>query len=175
MVPHFPFLPISWTALTISLCVLMFLTLLSVFYFLNRHGGSFYFDAQDFCHYEGRGDDPLTVNGRQLPLSAKGGTFDPLLDKYIGVVKLLLTVAAASIAFGPNGSAAVGIAQAKIVLAFSVLYGVMFSALLLFFYDDYAQNVRSYRPIRYSLIQALGFASLVCFVGGYLLWALYLA
>jgi hypothetical protein len=141
---------------------------------MNRHSKYFYFDAQDFSHYEARGDDPLKVGERILPVSAKQGTFEPFLDKYIGVVKLLLTVAAASIAFGSSQVTANGIFIAKIVLAFAILYGVAFSALLLFFYEQYAQNVRYYRPLRYSLIEALGFSCLGCFIAGYFLWALQL-
>jgi|ERR1035437_9623475 hypothetical protein len=167
-------LRISWAAMAAVICILLFLILLTVFYLANRCSKSFYFDAQDFSYYEARGGDPLRVRERELPVSAKQGTFEPFLDKYIGVVKLLLTVAAASIAFGSSQGATNGIFIAKIVLAFAILYGVVFSALLLFFYEQYAQNVRYYRPLRYSLIEALGFSCLVCFIAGYFLWALQL-
>jgi len=60
---------------------------------------------------------------------------------------------------------------AKAVLACAILYGVMFCALLLYFYDEYAQNVRAYSRFRYSLIEALGFSSLACFILGYFVWA----
>jgi len=92
------------------------------------------------------------------------------LENYIGVTKLLITVAAASIAFGA-GLNRKGIFVAKIVLAFSILYGVLFSALLQFFYDEYAQNVRAYTRGRYALIEALGFSGLACFVVGYFVCA----
>lgn len=48
-----------------------------------------------------------------------------------------------------------GVLIAKVVLAFSILYGVTFVALLLFVYDDYGQNVRAHAPFRYSLNEAL--------------------
>jgi hypothetical protein len=36
---------------------------------------------------------------------------------------------------------------AKIVLSFSILYGVTFAALLQFYYDEYSINVRAYTTI----------------------------
>jgi hypothetical protein len=120
--------------------------------------------SQDFVHYEGGG-------GRDLPIAASTSTFTVHLENYIGVTKLLITVAAASIAFGGRPNLSKGIFVAKIVLAFSILYGVLFCALLQFFYDEYTQNVRAYTRRRYSLIEALGFSCLACFVVGYFAWA----
>lgn len=125
---------------------------------------SFYFDPQDFVLYEKGG-------GRELPVAASTGTFDSFLKSYVDVTKLLITVAAASIAFGGNQHPSKGILVAKVTLAFSILYGMMFCALLQFFYDEYAQNVRAYTRQRYSLIEALGFSTLVCFIAGYFIWA----
>lgn len=86
-------------------------------------------------------------------------------------MKLLITVAAASIAFG-NQNSKTGIYLAKIVLAFSILYGLAFAALLQYFYDQYSQDIYFYTPWRYSLIEALGFSALATFVSGFLVWAL---
>jgi hypothetical protein len=163
---------IPYPAVVAIFCCSLFLILFTIFYLLNRSGNSFYFDAQDFSHYESDSGDPLRVQSRVLPVSAKQGTFEPFLDKYIGVTKLLITVAAASIAFGSSQGSTNRIFIAKIILAFAILYGVAFSALLVFFYEQYAQNVHSYRPILYSLIQALGFSCLICFISGYFAWAL---
>ena len=145
-------------------CALWFVVLWTGIWLSLRRIRSFYFDPQDFVRYENGG-------GRELPVSAETSTFDSHLTNYIGVIKLLVTVAAASIAFGGNQNASRGIFTAKIILAFSILYGAVFGALLQFFYETYAQNVRSYTPMRYSLIQALGFSSLACFIAGYLWWA----
>ncbi len=163
---------LSWVFVAVLACVLLFLLLLVVFYLLTRCKSWFYFDAQDFLNHQGEGDTLRTSDGRELPLSARQGTFEPYLKKYIGVVKLLITVAAASIAFGSSRAPANTAFIPKVVLAFAVLFGLVFSALLLFFYEQYAQNVQSYRPLRYSLIQALGFSCLACFVAGYVIWAL---
>ena len=86
-------------------------------------------------------------------------------------MKLLVTVAAASIAFGGSMTPGWSVRAAKVVLAFSIFYGIVFSGLLQFFYDEYTQNVRAYTRVRYSLIEALGFSTFVCFVLGYFLWA----
>jgi len=145
-------------------CILLFAILFGYFWSSMRGVRSIYFDPQDFAHYEKGG-------GRTLPLAAATGTFAPHLKSYTGATKLLVTVAAASIAFGANQGSKTGVFIAKIVLAFSILYGTVFSALLQFFYDLYAQDVRAYTPRRYALIQALGFSCLVCFIVGYLVWA----
>ena len=91
-------------------------------------------------------------------------------------MKLLLTVAAASIAFGaPGQHLCLSIVAAKELLALSIFSGVLFCAFLLYRYDEYAQNVKSYTAKWYALIFALGFSSLVLFIFGYFAWALGLA
>jgi len=110
-----------------------------------------------------------------LPVAASTGTFAPLLSSYLDVTKLLITVAAASIAFGGGQSPPRAVLIAKIILSFSILYGVAFAALLQFFYDEYCINVRAYTRFRYSMIEALGFSTLACFIGGYFFWAFNLA
>lgn len=154
-----------WAALG---CLAVFGGLFVRFWSWNRGKGAFYFDPQDFVHYEGG-------SGRELPVAASTSTFAPFLDSYTDVTKLMITVAAASIAFGGGPSPTKGVLAAKVILAFSVLYGVSFAALLLFFYDDYCQNVRAHNRFRYSLNEALGFSTLFCFVAGYLVWAFNLA
>ena len=145
-------------------CALLFAVLWAGIRLSLRGSGSFYFDDQDFFHYE-------NGRGRQLPLSAPTGTFAAHLANYLGVTKLLITVAAASIAFGSGKASNTGVFVAKIILAFSILYGAVFVALLQFFYEEYAHDVRCYTPCRSSLIRALGFSTLVCFIAGYLWWA----
>ena len=150
-----------WPAIT---CLLFFLCLMLYFLWVNRKSQSFYFDPKDVHHYEQGG-------GRELPIAAKDSTFEPHLKNYIDVMKLLVTIAAASIAFGGTQNATSGVRIAKSILAFSILYGVVFSGLLQFFYEQYAQDVRAYTRVRYSVITALGFSALVCFIVGYFFWA----
>jgi hypothetical protein len=157
-------LSIPHTVWPVSGCVLFFGGLLTYFLWENRGGPSFYFDPKDFLHYE-------QGAGRELPVSAKDTTFEPHLKNYIDVMKLLVTIAAASIAFGGIQNGKSGVVMAKLILACAILYGVVFCGLLQFFYDEYTQNVRAYTRFRYSVIEALGFSALVCFIIGYFVWA----
>jgi len=86
-------------------------------------------------------------------------------------MKLGVTVAAASIAFGGNPHGVWQIVVAKSTLAWSILYGVLFSTLLLYRYDEYAQNVNSYSRNWYASISAFGFAGLSCWVVGFMFWS----
>jgi hypothetical protein len=100
-----------WAA---AICLTIFGALFALFWRWNRHGGSFYFDPQDFVKYE-------SGRGRELPVAAASSTFAPFLANYNDVTKLLITVAAASIAFGGGQSPSKGILVAKVVLACSIL------------------------------------------------------
>ncbi len=152
------------TVWPVIFCLGVFALLYRLFRRWNRGAGPRYFDAQDFVAYEQGG-------GRELPVSAATGTFAPLLGNYIDIIKLQITVAAASIAFGGGQTPPRPILIAKVVLAFSILYGFTFAALLLFYYDEYCQNVRSYTNFQYTLIETLGFSTLICFAFGYFAWA----
>jgi hypothetical protein len=127
--------------------------------------GYFYFDAQDLVKNE-RGIE------RNLPMSASAGNFEPLLSHYIDVTKLLITLAAASITFGSNPNKDILIFVAKLVLAFSIVCGVLFCALVLYLYDEYTQNVEVLTRFRYCTLEALGFTTLISFFLGYIAWAL---
>jgi len=138
-----------------------------VFRWTHRGSGTFYFDPQDYFH----SGNPAK-HRRLLPKSAENATFEPMLKHYVGVTQLLVTVAAASIAFGANNNPrpATAIGIAKLLLAWSIFDGVLFCALLLWRYDEYTQDVKSYTLAWYSVVFALGFSSLTCFIFGYLVW-----
>jgi len=142
------------------------------FYWTHTRTGYFFFDPQDFA-----ADMEQTGRVRKkLPKSAQSATFEPLLKHYIGVTQLLITVAAASIAFaGSVPKPHMAIAAAKLLLAWSIAFGVVFCALLLWRYDEYGQNMESYTPPWYATIFAAGFSCLCCFMFGYLVWAFGLA
>jgi hypothetical protein len=110
-------------------------------------------------------------SSRKLPLSAKTATFEPFLKHYISVTQLIFTVAAATIAFGGKDRANEPIAIAKLTLAWSIAFGVLFCALLLYAYDEYEQDLESYTPCWYATIFAAGFSCLVSFILGFLIWA----
>jgi hypothetical protein len=146
-----------------GVAAVIFAALWLSFWVPRRLGGSFYFDPQDsFAN---------NTPGRKFPKSAATGTFEPMLKSYIEVMKLLVTVAAASIAFGGGGHSCTAIVVAKLLLAWSIFSGILFCAFLLFRYDEYAQDVTSYTPKWYATIFAFGFCCLFCFISGYLAWA----
>ncbi len=96
-----------------------------------------------------------------------------MLKHFIGVTQLLVTVGAASIAFGGANHPPTPIVIAKRLLAWSIFYGVVFCALLLHRDDEYAKNMESYTLPRYTTIFASGFSSrTIYFVLGYLAWSL---
>src|SRR5258708_5507574 len=120
---------VAWASLLVALFI--FGMLWCIFWF-SHHGtgdGSFYFDAQDYF-----AADP---QAREFPLSAKTSTFESILKNYIGVTQLLVTIAAASIAFGGSQTLVTPIVFAKLILAWSIVYGVFFCAFLLWRYDEY--------------------------------------
>lgn len=135
-------------------------------WFCLAHRGSnyFYFDPRICVN--------LSNEGRKFPLSAAKATFEPMLKHYIGVTQLLVTVAAASIAFGgdKNPKPALLIVIAKSFLAWSIFYGVLFCAFVLYRYDEYTQDVTSYTRWWHATVESLGFSTLACFVLGYLAW-----
>lgn len=132
---------------------------------LNKHP-SYCFDAQDL--------DPLVNPGRILPKSAATGTFQPMLKLYLDLTKLLITLAAASITFGGIDSQVKGIFAAKMILATTILLGVLFCASVLYRYDEYQQNVHSYTRWWYCTVEALAFSTLANFFVGYFVWAIFL-
>lgn len=135
-------------------------------WFWRSHSGAafVYFDPQDcvkFCKEQ-----------RQYPIAAEKATFEPMLKHYIGVTQLLVTVAAASIAFSGDKTSrpVLLILIAKSLLAWSIFYGLLFCASVLYRYDEYTQDITSYTRWWYSTVESFGFSTIVCFMFGYLAW-----
>jgi hypothetical protein len=150
-------------AVTIGSLVI-FLTIWTAFWYSHKGAAYVFFDPQDcvkFC-----------AEKREYPLAAEKATFEPMLKHYIGVAQLLITVAAASIALGgeKNPQPALLILIAKGLLAWSIFYGLLFCAFVLYRYDEYTQDRTSYTRRWYSTVESLGFSTLVCFMFGYLAW-----
>lgn len=87
---------VSYFAIVMAVAIFLFglfwLSFWWGYYFSPQRNSHFFFDPQDSFRA-----DP---ESRAFPESAKTATFEPMLKHYIGVTQLLVTVAAASIAFG---------------------------------------------------------------------------
>ena len=102
------------------------------------------------------------------------GAFEPFLVKYLKLVEMIIGLATGSIVLLVGSSAFHGqaghlpwfYASPLFILAFCVLYGVLFSVWLIFHYEDYQHNGRHSKRA-YALCETLGFASIICFVVGY--------
>jgi heme/copper-type cytochrome/quinol oxidase subunit 3 len=154
---------VAVVAVVVAGCVALFGGIWLTFWKVNR-GRCYYFDAQDTFIDDGQ--------HRNLPLSAKTGTFAENLKNYIDLTKLLITISAAAITFAGTTSPSKGIFAAKMVLAFSILFGISFCAFMLYRYDEYNQNVHSYTKGWYCTVESLGFSTLISFFAGFLVWAI---
>jgi hypothetical protein len=148
----------------IGACLVLFVTVWLILWLLNRRYSHLYFDSQDYFTYGNK-------EGHLPPASTETKSFAPLIPHYLGVFKILITVAAASITFGGNPAGVGAISAAKIILAFSILYGVFFCASMLYMYDEYSQNVQAYARRWYCTVEGFGFSSVICFGFGYAVWA----
>jgi hypothetical protein len=99
-----------------------------------------------------------------------GKTFEPRHERYQKVAEVVTTLASASLVFIPGSKLATCphlSSFALLMLGFSVLYSVLFMALLAFFYETFLYDNSSYTPWKYGLINALGFGGLLCFAAAY--------
>jgi hypothetical protein len=156
--------PKSWIFVATAVgCIVVFKGFWLMLYLLNS-AKFYYFDAQDVVKFE-------DTSQKLLPLSAETGTFEPLLKHYLDVAKLVVTLAAASITFGETKAPPTGILVAKLILAFSILYGVAFCVFTLYRYDEYTQSRTALTRTWYCTVEALGFSALTLFILGYIAWA----
>ncbi len=108
-----------------------------------------------------------------LPAEAEKATFKPFIAQYTGLAKITIGLAAASISFGGISTKTVYIDTAKMLLAFSIAFGVLFCVLMISFYENYLHGLQSYKPYKCALTEASGLTSLACFALGYGYWALH--
>ncbi len=114
-----------------------------------------------------------------------GRSFEPTLTRYFEIARVLISLAVGSVALlagyvgyvlhaKPQSLAIIQrvVAWPLLLLAFSVIYAVLFLASLARSYERYQHFPDSYTRFWYSLNQALAFAALTCFASGYLVLAL---
>lgn len=105
-----------------------------------------------------------------VTFTPNGVPFEPRHDRYQKVAEVITTLASASLVFIPGSKLTTHphlSSFALLLLGFSVLYSVLFMALLAVFYEKFLYDNRSYTAWKYGLINALGFGSLFSFGAAY--------
>jgi len=104
-----------------------------------------------------------------------GGTeevsFDPRHGHYMKCAEVLITLASASLVFIPTlhvSSLLPKLAFSMVLLGFTVVYALLFMALLTYFYEMFLFNPASFTAFRSSFVFTLGFSAYVCFALAYL-------
>lgn len=140
-------------------CFFVFLLILWLVY---RGSSPIYFNPQDYAkaHPE-----------KELPEHSKGATFDLFITQYTGMAKVMIGLAAASISFGGLNANYTNVFTAKMLLAYSIAFSLIFCITGINFYENYLHGLRSYIPIKIALVEASGVTSIVCFALGYGYWA----
>jgi hypothetical protein len=104
------------------------------------------------------------------------GAFTTMLANYLDIAKVVLGLASGSIvllvssaAFHSDGRLPPSFASPLFLLALSILYGVLFMALMMLDYENYQHHPQdnTYTRPKYARNQALGFSALLCFCVGY--------
>jgi hypothetical protein len=158
-----------WHASVISLGIEV--VLLGWVLWKRRKADHVFFNAQDYAAHARRDHNP-NAPPKQFPIASDTATFEPLLKQYVDVAKFLITIAAATIGFA--GFQDVAVDTAKLLLAFSIGFGLLFCVLVTVFYEDYLHDLTSYKPFKCALVESLGVSSLLCFGIGYFYWAWHL-
>jgi hypothetical protein len=109
-----------------------------------------------------------------LDANGKEGAFEPFLAKYLKLAEIMIGLATGSIVLlvgssalhGEPGHVPKSYASPLFLLAFTVLYGLLFSVWMTFHYEMY-QHDQKHPRWAYALSETLGFSGISCFVIGY--------
>lgn len=115
-----------------------------------------------------------------LDPKAIANAFEPFLAKYLRLAEFMIGLATGSIVLLVGSSALHGqsghlpwhYASPLLLLAWCVLYGLLFMAWLILHYEGYKHGNKHTKAL-YALSETLGFSALACFVIGY--WWLIIA
>jgi hypothetical protein len=115
-----------------------------------------------------------------LDPKGKEGAFEPLLQKYLRLAEFMIGLATGSIVLlvgssvlhGKDGHLPTFYRPPLLLLAGSVLFGLLFMAFLILSYEEWQHQDR-HTAKAYVSIEASGYGSLLLFVIGYLwlIWA----
>lgn len=118
--------------------------------------------------YKTKKDATFNLDPKGVP-----GAFEPLLTRYVRASEFIIGLATSSIvllvgssAFRSAGHLPWTYASPLVLLAFCVMYGVLFMIFLIFNYEN-VQHGNPHTRFEYSRSEALGFSSLFCFCSGY--------
>ena len=102
------------------------------------------------------------------------GEFEKRLAAYLDISKFMIGLASGSIVLLVGSSALhksellpSSFASPLVLLALSVLYGILFIVFLATDYEAYRHKTSKYTRFKYTRNQALGYSSLFCFCIGY--------
>ncbi|MGC2110760.1 MAG: hypothetical protein WA655_14665 [Candidatus Korobacteraceae bacterium] len=98
-------------------------------------------------------------------------SFDPRHGHYMKCAEVLITLASASLVFIPTlhvSSLLPKLAFSMVLLGFTVVYGLLFMALLTYFYEMFLFDPASFTAFRSSLVFTLGFSAFLCFALAYI-------
>lgn len=132
------------------------------------------FPALWFLFYTTRRRGPFNLDPKGKP-----NAFEPILAKYLRLAEFIVGLATGSIVLligsssfhGNNGLLPWYYASPMILLGCCVIYGVGFMVWMIFHYEDYQHGAEHTRT-KYTLSLTLGFASLACFLIGYV-WLIF--
>jgi len=97
--------------------------------------------------------------------------FESRHERYMKIAEVVTTLASASLVFVPSSRLRVyphSCSFALVLLGFSVLYCILFMALLTYFYEGFLYDPNTYTVTKYGLVHALGFGGLFCFALAYI-------
>ena len=98
-------------------------------------------------------------------------SFDPRHGHYMKCAEVLITLASASLVFIPTlhvSSLLPKLALSMVLLGFTVVYALLFMALLTYFYEMFLFDPASFTALRSSTVFTLGFSTFLCFALAYI-------
>jgi hypothetical protein len=109
--------------------------------------------------------------------------FDPRHGHYMKCAELMITLASASLVFislnstrlPRSGLSGTFLGISMVLLGVTVVYALLFMALLTYFYEMFLFDPTSFTAFRSSLIFTLGFSAFACFATAYLVLAVVMA
>ena len=75
----------------------------------------------------------------KFPKESETAKFEPFVPQYFGMVKVIIGLAAASISFGGLNTHCIYIYTAKLLLAYSIFFALLFSVTMVNFYENYRE------------------------------------